>query len=108
MALSNPLFAYYVMTALALVMLLLFLWAYSGVVRGRTGTAVNDEDGRRFRAKVLPLDPPEVARVLRAHRNAEAAIYPFLFLGFVFVCVGGDVRMGRVLFALFVAARLAH
>src|SRR6266545_3369674 len=62
MALSNPLFAYYVMTA----------------------------------------------RVLRAHRNAEAAIYPFLFLGFVFVCVGGDVRMGRVLFALFVAARLAH
>jgi prostaglandin-E synthase 1 len=106
--LANPLFTYYVLTALVLVALLLFLWSYSGVVRGRTKTAVNPEDGRRFGAELVAHDPPEVARVLRAHRNAEAMIYPFLLIGLVFVCVGGGTRMGASLFALFVAARLAH
>ena len=40
--------------------------------------AINPEDGVRYGAPVSELDPPAVARLLRAHRNAEATIYPFL------------------------------
>src|SRR3954465_9391109 len=106
--LANPLFTYYVLTALVLVALLLFLWSYSGVVRGRTKTAVNPEDGRRFGAELVAHDPPEVARVLRAHRNAEANIYPFLFLGLLYVLAGGEAGPAKIFFGLFTAFRLLH
>jgi prostaglandin-E synthase 1 len=105
---SNPTFVLYVIAVLVLSVLLTFLWAYSGVVRGKTKTAINPEDGARFGAPVVDRDPPEVARVLRAHANAEASIYPFLFLGFVFVCLGGTPRMGTILFGAFTVARIAH
>ena len=53
-------------------------------------------------------DPPAVARVLRAHANAQASIYPFLFLGLTFVLAGGGVTVAAVLFGLFTMARLLH
>jgi len=108
LAASNPTFVLYALTTVALVLLLLVLWAYSGFVRGKTGTAMNPEDGRRFGADVVAHDPPEVARVLRAHANAQASIVPFLLLGLLFVALGGGARTGAALFGTFVAARLAH
>jgi hypothetical protein len=73
----NPAFEAYAGTCLVLSLNLLALWVSSGVMRARSGVAINPEDGARYGAPVAASDPPAVARVLRAHRNAEATIYPF-------------------------------
>lgn len=106
--LNNPAFVVYAITCLVLCVNLLFLWAYSGVARAKTKTAMNEEDAARFRASLTEFDPPPVARVLRAHGNAQASIYPFLFLGLVFVLAGGSAGTGTVIFGIFTGARLLH
>ena len=106
--LNNPAFLVYAITCLVLCVNLLFMWGYSGVVRAKTKTAMNEEDAARFRASLAEIDPPQVARVLRAHCNAQASIYPFLFLGLVFVLAGGSARNGTGIFGVFTGARLLH
>lgn len=56
-----------------------------------------------FKATLVEHVPPEVARLLRAHINAEANIYPFLFLA-----LGGSLRLGEIVFGVFVFARPMH
>lgn len=104
----GPTFVVYAITSLVLCANLLFLWAYSGVVRAKTRTAINPEDSERFGAPLKETDPPEVARVLRAHANAQASIYPFLFLGLVFVLAGGSAGAATILFGVFAGARILH
>jgi prostaglandin-E synthase 1 len=105
---NGPALVAYAVTCLVLSVNLLFLWAYSGAMRAKSKTAINAEDSKRFGAALSEFDPPAVARVLRAHRNAEAAIYPFLFLGLAFVLAGGGARIATIIFATFTAARIAH
>ena len=106
--LENPTFVVYAGTCLVLSLHLQVVWAYSGVARGKTQTAINKEDADRFGSALEHLDPPPVARVLRAHANAEAAIYPFLFLGLVFVLAGGSAGFAKVDFGIFAVARILH
>jgi uncharacterized MAPEG superfamily protein len=105
---ANPAFLAYALTAIVLSLNLLGLWVLSGARRARGGVAINSEDGARFGVPVSPMDPPEVARYLRAHRNAEATIYPFLLVGIVYVLAGGGAAGAIWLFSIFVAARIAH
>jgi uncharacterized MAPEG superfamily protein len=84
------------------------LWVSSGAMRAKGGVAINPEDGARYGAPVSEFDPPAVARLLRAHRNAEATIYPFLFLGLLYVLMGGGVAISVPIFTIFVAARILH
>ena len=98
----------YAITCLVLSANLLFLWGYSGATRGRSKTAINPEDAARFGAPLAEFDPPAVARVLRAHANAQAAIYPFLLLGLVYVLLGGAPERATIIFAVFTVARVAH
>lgn len=105
---GDPLLIAFGLTSAILCLNLLVLWVASGVARAKAGVAINSEDGARFNVSLSESDPPAVARVLRAHRNAEAIIYPFLWLALVFVLVGGASQLGTPLFALFVIARLAH
>src|SRR5271170_4689629 len=60
---ANPAFFAYVVTCLLLSLNLLMLWVSSGATRAKVGVAINPEDG----ASVTDLDPPAVARFLRAH-----------------------------------------
>jgi prostaglandin-E synthase 1 len=106
--LDNPTFVVYAITCVVVSLNLLLLWAYSGVARGKTKTAINKEDAERFGAALAAVDPPAVARVLRAHANAQAMIYPFLLLGLVYVLAGGAVGFARIVFGAFVAARITH
>ena len=106
--LNNPSFVVYAITSLVLSVNLLFVWAYSGIARGKVKVTLNQEDAERFKARLDTIDPPEVARVLRAHANAQAAISPFLILGLVFVLAGGSSGFAKVDFGVFVAARIAH
>ena len=101
-------FIAYAITALILSLNLIVLWAMSGTVRAGTKTALNAEDAAMFKAAHVDADPPAVARVLRAHRNAEAVIYPFLILGLVYVLAGGHYLTSVIIFAVFVIARILH
>jgi prostaglandin-E synthase 1 len=107
---ANPAFVAYALSLLALSLNLLVLWAYSGAVRGKTKTTPNVEDAGTVArgARIVAEDPPEVARVLRAHKNAMANIVPFAILGLVFVLAGGSAAVAWAVFGTFTAARLAH
>jgi uncharacterized MAPEG superfamily protein len=104
----TPAFPAYAFTCLVLSLNLLALWVSSGAIRAKSSVAVNPEDGMRYGAHVSDMDPPAVARILRAHRNAEATIYPFLLLGLVYVLAGGRAGIVVPIFAVFIAARIAH
>jgi prostaglandin-E synthase 1 len=104
----SPIFLAYGITCVVLSLTLLLLWIASGVIRSREKLAINPEDGARFGAAVSGIDPPAVARALRAHRNAEATVYPFLFLGFVDALAGGRLWVALPIFAIFTLSRIAH
>lgn len=106
--LGNPTFVAYAISCVVLCGNLLFLWGYSGAARNKTKSTPNKEDSARFGATLAPIDPPEIARVLRAHSNAQASIYPFLALGLVYVLAGGTSGPGTAYFAVFCLARLLH
>jgi len=105
---ANPAFLAYVLTCFVLSLNLLMLWVTSGAIRARGGVAINPEDGARYGVPVSELDPPAVARLLRAHRNGEATIYPFLLLGLVYVLAGGGAGIAVPIFMIFIFARIAH
>lgn len=107
---ASPAFLPYALSMLVLSLNLLVLWAYSGSVRGKTKTTPNQEDAGTIArgAKVVDGNPPEVARVLRAHDNAMANIVPFAILGLLFVLAGGSATVAYAVFGVFTAARLAH
>jgi uncharacterized MAPEG superfamily protein len=104
---TNPAFIAYTVAVIVLSLNMLVLWGWSGAVRGRTKTTPNPEDSRGNNA-LVEVDPPEVARVLRAHRNATANIVPFAILGLVYVLAGGGGTVAEILFGVFTMARLAH
>lgn len=106
--LSNPGFVVYAITCLVLCGNLLFLWVYSGVKRGSIKTSPNQEDAARFGGSFNEMDPQPIARILRAHSNAQAAIYPFLVLGLVYILAGGSGLTATILFGTFTLARLLH
>ncbi|HMK88675.1 MAG TPA: MAPEG family protein [Methylocystis sp.] len=104
----SPVFVAYAVTCVVLCLNLLTLWISSGAIRAKSGVAINPEDGARYGASVSEFDPPAVARLLRAHRNAEAMIYPFLLLGLLYVFAGGTAAIALPIFTIFVVARIAH
>jgi uncharacterized MAPEG superfamily protein len=108
---AHPVFVAYAMICVVLSLNLLMLWVASGVNRAKGGVAINPEDGARYGVRASDSEPPAVARLLRAHRNAEATIYPFLLLGLLYVLTGlagGDATIAIRIFAIFAAARIGH
>ena len=97
-------------TALVLALNVLWLWVKSGFVRAGTKTAMNKEDTETVArgTTLVEADPPEVRRVLRAHRNAVDNIVPFLVVALVFAYVAGSPVAVASTFGLFVLARLVH
>ena len=106
--LDNPAFVVYAITSLLLCANLFFLWALSGVRRGATKTALNEEDAAQFGSRLVDTDPPEVARILRAHANAQASIYPFLLLALVMVLAEGSGRATAIFCSIFTLARYLY
>ena len=105
----NPAFVAYAVSAALLCLNLFGLWLYSGAARNRTRTLINPEDARLLKGRsIVERDPPEVARVLRAHANAMANILPFLILGFLYVLLGASRTGAVVYFGIFTLARYVH
>jgi uncharacterized MAPEG superfamily protein len=107
---SQPAFGVYALCSVVLCLNMLGLWGWSGSVRGKTKTTPNPEDAATVAkgVSVRDEDPPDVARVLRAQRNADVNIVPFLVLGLIYVINGASVVMAWILFGGFTVARLAH
>jgi glutathione S-transferase len=106
--LANPSFVAFAASMVVLCLNILGLWAYSGAVRGRSKTTPNAEDAQAFKTQLAGQDPPEVARVLRAHRNATDNILPFAILAFLYVLAGASPMVVAVVCGIFVVARVAH
>jgi glutathione S-transferase len=89
---------------------LMGVWGYSGGARLKAGVVPNPEDARTVSkgATVAPTNPEAVARVLRAHANADANVVPFLILALLFVLLGGSAKEAWIEFGIFTAARWAH
>jgi prostaglandin-E synthase 1 len=105
---NNPTFTAFAITCLLLCINLLFLWIYSGAKRHRFKSTPNVEDATRFGAALAQADPPEISRVLRAHSNAQASIYPFVVLGLIYLLAGGAAGPATFYFVVFCLARLLH
>lgn len=107
---TNTSFLIYSVTMVVLCLNVLGLWVYSGSVRAKSKTTPNDEDLSTVSsgASLAQVDPPAVARVLRAHRNAVDNILPFAILGLLFVLWGGSPLLTAIFCGVFVAARLGH
>lgn len=105
----NPAFAVYAVSTALLCLNLLGLWMWSGLVRSGTRTMMNPEDGKLLPGRPLvERDPPEVARVLRAHANGMANVVPFLFLGFLYVLLGAGRTGALAYFGTFTLARYLY
>jgi len=103
----SPSFLVYTASMIVLCLNVLGLWVYSGSVRAKKKVTPNPEDVAQFKNQ-LGDDPPEVARVLRAHRNAADNILPFAILALLFVLWGGSTLLTAIFCGVFVAARLTH
>jgi uncharacterized MAPEG superfamily protein len=105
---TYPAFVAFAFACVVLCGNLLFLWVRSGTTRNKAKSTPNAEDATQFGATLAALDPPAIARVLRAHANAQASIYPFLALGLVYVLAGGPATPAIAYCVVFCIARLVH
>jgi uncharacterized membrane protein YecN with MAPEG domain len=103
-------FAIYALFATALCVLLMAIDGIGGGTRAGTKTTPNAEDASTTSkgAKVVDTEPEQVARVMRAHRNALANILPFLIVTFLYVALGATATWMLVLGGVFTAARMLH
>lgn len=106
----NPAFAAYTVASCVLILNQIILWMMSAGVRGKSKVAMNPEDLLTVSkgSTLVDSEPPEVARVMRVHANGQANILQFLFLGALFVQVGGSATEAQVLFGLFTVARVLY
>jgi uncharacterized MAPEG superfamily protein len=106
---EKPAFVAYAVSAALLCLNLYGLWIYSGLIRSRTRTVRNAEDTSLLPGRtIVERDPPEVARVLRAHANAMANVVPFLVLGLLYVLLGAGRTGAIAYFGVFTVARYLH
>jgi uncharacterized membrane protein YecN with MAPEG domain len=106
---SSP-FAIYALFATALCILLMAIDSVGGGARAGSKTTPNLEDAGTTSkgATVVESDPAQVARVMRAHRNALANVIPFLLLTFLYVTLGATSTWVTALCGVFTAARVLH
>jgi len=105
---NSPGFLPFALAAAVVCINLLWLWAHSGSARSTVKSTPNTEDASLFGSNLAAIDPPAIARVLRAHANAQASIVPFLVLGSVYVAAEGARWPALICCTVFVAARLIH
>lgn len=107
---QNPAFVAYTVASCVLILNQIVLWMMSAMVRGQTKVAMNPEDLASVSkgSALVTTEPPEVARVMRVHANGQANILQFLFLGALFVQVGGPGLEAQILFGAFTVMRVLY
>ena len=109
--LTDGQFRIYVFCSVVLSLEMLVLGAMTAARRAKVGSFANPED-----AKVSPqgakandgVEHPEVARILRAHRNLLEAIPMFFALGLIAVLTGASPMGVKIALITFTVARVLH
>jgi microsomal prostaglandin-E synthase 1 len=108
-AFQDPVLQAYALASCVLVVILYFLGFQTARVRAARKQVVNPEDaGINGNATVAESDHPDVLRVQRAHRNAIENSVPFFVLGLLYALTAPGTTTVRVLFGVFVVARVLH
>lgn len=105
---DNPALALYAISASLLVLHLLVLAAVTGGVRAKHKQFVNPEDAKLNKAENVDAEHPNVARVIRAHRNALENAVPFFAVGALYASTAPGRTGALAYFGTFVAMRVLH
>jgi microsomal prostaglandin-E synthase 1 len=105
---QNPVITTLVITTVVSWLNITVVWNLSGAARGKTKTAINPEDADTFKGNLVDKDPPEVARVLRVHRNTIDNTVPFLLVAFVFAMLGPAPLEAQILLYGFAGLRVLY
>ncbi len=109
--LLGPQFKLYVICSFVLCLLMFSLGFATARARAVRNTYLNPED-KTVSLKDAKynegIDIPEVARVMRAHRNLFESLLPFSMLGLIYVLVGAPLLGAQVCFITFTVVRVVH
>lgn len=110
--LLDPQFRLYAICSVVLSLEMLFLGAYTAATRAKHKSFVNPEDARvspgGSQAVAGGVEHPDVARILRAHRNLIESLPIFFALGLIYVLAGAPALGAKIGFPVFTAARVLH
>lgn len=105
-----PAFTAYAVCSVILSLEMLFLGAKTAATRAKHQGFLNPEDGvvSSKAAQLVDAEHPDVARVVRAHRNLMESLPMFFALGLIAVLIGASPLGVEICCGLFTAARLMH
>merc|ERR1712212_136838 len=96
-------YAFYAAVVTVKVLMMAFLTARQ---RFRTGVFISSEDAKQPGTKTGVNE--DVERVRRAHQNDIENVFPFLFLGFLYIFTNPAYSTALLVFRLFAGARILH
>lgn len=106
-----PAFTAYAVCSVVLSLEMLFLGAKTAATRAKHKTFLNPEDGAvsfKDASFIDGVEHPEVARIMRAHRNLLESLPLFFALGLIAVLLGASPIGVEICCAVFTGARLIH
>ena len=109
--LANPQFKIYAVCCVILSFQMLVLGAMTAAKRANRKNYLNPEDVKvAFKeAKLIEgAEHPDVARVIRAHRNLNESLPMFFALGLLLVLVGASPLGVNICLGVFTGARILH
>ena len=108
---ADPSFKLYALCAVILSLQMLLLGAMTAAKRAGRKNYLNPEDtsvASKEATLVDGVEHPDVARVIRAHRNMLETLPLFLALGLICVIVGVSPLGAKICFCAFTGARVLH
>jgi prostaglandin-E synthase 1 len=108
---ADPQFKVYVICSVVLTLQMLILGGMTAGRRAKVKNYMNPEDVKvSFKDATLNegAEHPEVARILRAHRNLLESLPMFLGLGLAAVLAGASPLGVKICLATFTGARVLH
>jgi uncharacterized MAPEG superfamily protein len=105
---GHPAFSVFVICAALLVLKMIVVGHISGYLRIKREAVINPEDVEAFRSTrgQLSEEDPDVARVLRVHRNDLESTLPFLAIGLPYLFTNPSPSLASGLFIAFTSFRL--
>ncbi len=108
---TDPQFKVYVVCSVVLTLQMLFLAGFTAARRSKVKSFMNPEDAKvSFEGAKLAegAEHPEVARILRAHRNLLESLPMFFALGLIAVLAGASPLGVKICLGAFTGARVLH
>jgi microsomal prostaglandin-E synthase 1 len=108
---ADPQFKLYAICCCILSLQMLVLGGLTAARRAKAQKHLNPEDvAVSFKGTTLVGDaePPDVARIMRAHRNLLESLPLFFALGLIYVLAGGSPLGAQICFGAFTGARVLH